>query len=373
MKKLSIVYVIICFAMLIALGIAVMAPPKMMFSEMENRYLTGFPEVTVEGILSGQFQEDFEKACADQFPLRDLCVSTQVRLKRLMGKRDAGGVYFGKDHNYIEKTLNSDLSESKYETLLKVIDRIASESGIHTDVMLVPSHSDVESQLLPSSAVAYDGDRYFEKQYDFFDNAKVLDFRQALQNNEYEVYFKTDHHWTSWGAYIGAEHFLAEQGVVLDDYESLISDKGSEKFLGTLYSKAPDNSWVKYDDLKLPMVPEGVTAEYAGKEHDGIYDMEKLDVKDKYAVYFGGNYNKVTITNPSPKQDLGHLCIIKDSYANSMVPYLIPYYRRIDMVDARYYSESFPEFLKSEKPDRILVCYELSNFITDGNIVKLIR
>ena len=103
----------------------------------------------------------------------------------------------------------------------------------------------------------------------------------------------------------------------------------------------------------------------------GIYDLSKLEVKDQYAVYFGGNYGSLTITNPDAQTDR-HLLILKDSYANSMVPYLIDGYAQITMIDLRYYNESVSE-LAAQDWDEILVCYEMSNFIKDKNLFKILR
>ena len=127
-----------------------------------------------------------------------------------------------------------------------------------------------------------------------------------------------------------------------------------DSFYGTLYSKVAGLPGVRADELELPQtLPENLVIESDSAPADalsadgekamptlaGIYDLTKLEMKDKYAVYFGGNYGKITIKNPEA-EGKGSLLIIKDSYANSMVPYLLDHYEQITMIDLRYYNES---------------------------------
>ncbi len=376
MKITQKIFTIAVIALLASMGLVLVLRAPEEFSQMENRYLTKFPKITWEGILSGDVQSQVEKACADQLPARDNMVSLHVSAERRMGKKDSGGVYFGKDHTYLEKVLDSDLSMSKYETLLKVAERIAGSTEGDTTVMLSPSHSSIRPDLLPAGAQVYNADKYYALQDEVLEKAAHIDLRSVFEENKgSQLYFKTDHHWTSYGAYLAAAEYLKAQGLEIKPYEEYVETDSpdSDTFLGTLYSKAPDKGWVEADSIFLPRFGDGIRVTYRGQEHDSIYDPEKLSVKDKYAVYFGGNYDMVRIDNPSAAGEGGHLCVIKDSYANSLVPYLIPYYDRIDMVDARYYSESFSGYLEEEKPDHVLICYELSNFITDGNMVKLLK
>ena len=159
-----------------------------------------------------------------------------------------------------------------------------------------------------------------------------------------------------------------------------------EDFFGTLYSKVAGLPGARADELELPQaLPEHLVIDADGAPADalgvdgkktmpkltGIYDLTKLEMKDKYAVYFGGNYGKITIKNPQA-EGKGTLLIIKDSYANSMVPYFLDNYEQITMIDLRYYNESVPE-LAAEGWDEVLVCYEMSNFIKDRNLFKLVR
>ena len=135
------------------------------YSQEENRYLTAFPQISAEGILNGTWQEKVEEAASDQVLLRDEFVRMTVGTKRLMGKCDSGGVYFGKDGYYLEKTLDSRLSLEQYEKNLRIVAQMLEEldASVQPVVCMIPSSGVVLSELLPTQAGIYSSDWYYEK------------------------------------------------------------------------------------------------------------------------------------------------------------------------------------------------------------------
>lgn len=361
------------------------------YSASENRYLAKWPEISAEGVLSGEVQRDLTEAASDQFPARDLWMRIATASQYLLYHREINGVYIGKDGALFNKVTDSDLSGENYRTNLGYVTAMAAEADADVSVMLIPTPATVLTEKLPKYGVTYDSASY-EEQGELLcekDSVRWVQTREALTRalrDNKKLYFNTDHHWTTDGAYVGASVYLATQNAAIPDQSSFDVQTASEDFYGTIYSKVSGLPGISPDVLELPQaLPDGLIIETSGAPADspgadgektmpkleGIYDRSKLDAKDKYAVYFGGNYGWLSITNPAA-EGKGRLLIFKDSYANSMVPYLLGEYEQIMMVDLRYYNDSVSE-LVGQGWDEVLVCYEMSNFINERNIFKLIQ
>ncbi|MDD7641486.1 MAG: DHHW family protein, partial [bacterium] len=373
-------------------GASIFLLPQKAYSAAENRYLTKLPRISADGILTGEVQRDLTEAASDQFPGRDLWMQVATTGQYLLYHREINGVYIGKEGHLFEKVIGSDLSEKNYETNLRYITAMKNTTEADVSVMLIPSPGTVLKEKLPTRAVLYDpavyesrGEQLCETESVRWIQTKDALTRAARERFD-EIYFKTDHHWTTNGAYVGAKTYLETQHVQIKEQESYQVAAANEEFYGTLYAKVAGLPGAHADELELPqLLPQNLIIEADHPPADalgtdgekemprltGIYDLSKLDMKDKYAVYFGGNYGKITIKNHQA-EGKGSLLIIKDSYANSMVPYLLDSYEQITMIDLRYYNESVPE-LVAEGWDEVLVCYEMTNFIKDRNLFKLIR
>ena len=391
-KHMEWLYVLLVIGALAVGGAAIFVLPQQLYSEAENRYLTKLPRISVDGILSGEVQRDLTEAASDQFPERDRWMQVATTSQYLLYHREINGVYVGKDHYLFDKIVDSDLSEKNYQTNLGYVTAMKANTDADVSVMLIPTPGTVLTEKLPTRAVLYDPAPYeaLGEELCEADSVRWVQTTDALKradrNSFDDIYFHTDHHWTTNGAYVGARTYLDTQGIQIAEQEHFDVQTVSDSFYGTLYSKVAGLPGARADELELPQaLPEnliieadsapadalGADGEKTMPELNGIYDLSKLDMKDKYAVYFGGNYGKITIKNSQAKGK-GSLLIIKDSYANSMVPYLLDSYEQITMIDLRYYNESMPE-LVTEGWNEVLVCYEMSNFIKDRNLFKLVR
>lgn len=104
---------------------------------------------------------------------------------------------------------------------------------------------------------------------------------------------------------------------------------------------------------------------------DSLYDYAKLEGKDKYAVYLGGNYGEVDIrTNLTNGKTL---LVIKDSFAHSFVPLAVNHYERVLMVDLRYFNMPIEAYVEENGVTDVLVLYNLANLATDKNLGKIVR
>ena len=141
---------------------------------------------------------------------------------------------------------------------------------------------------------------------------------------------------------------------------------------GTLYSKVQA---LNISPDEIVAIPEESLGDYTVSHENGkrveatVYDKDKLEVKDKYQYFLGGNDGEVSIeTNVKNGK---HLLVIKDSYANCFVPFLLKEYESIHLVDLRYFNENMSMYIKSKDVNEVLVLYNLNNFDEDTSIIKL--
>ena len=348
MKKILLAVFILVPALIAAL---IFALPNKSASELENRSLLTKDEITLN-IKDGGFQSDIETLLSDQFPLREKLVLAQTRLRYCVGQRDINGAYICKNGRLIQKITPSEVDKVAIEGYADKINEVAKTNKVY--VMYVPSAEALLSEELPGGAPIYDYDALYSDLSSRLGNARCINLKNALESRD--CYYKTDHHWTALGAYNAYAEFCKAKGDKAEPLYSYELKSASKNFQGTLFSKVP---FVKTEDeILLPSVGElKVTAD--GREI-GFYDMKALETKDKYNVFQGGNHGIVEIINEKAKNNKSIL-VLKDSFANSFVPYIVNDYAKITMLDERYTFISLNDYIKQTNPDEILVLREIIN------------
>lgn len=363
---------------LFLLGCIIVLTPNRTFSDNENRVLASLPAFHLQDFWSGDYQEDLEQAVDDQMVCRDQFMALATDMMQKLGYRDIGGVYLGSEQTYLTKTTLDDIDMFRYMENLRYVEYLSREYPDKVSLMLVPSAGTILKDHLPKYAPFYHADSMYRAAEIVCDTTDVLDLRKAMQlqneilrseNSDSGIYFRTDHHWTLPGAYQGyAVYSTAKKREPLE-YQKFQPEKITDAFYGTLYSKVLDRRVTPDVMYAASDIGESTSVVCDGKEMKTVYDAEKLKTKDKYAYFFGGNSGEVRIQTKAEKG--GTLVVFKDSFANSMVPFLLQDYEEIIMIDLRYYRESVAAYLEELEDPEILVLYEMSNFAEDANLVKL--
>ena len=145
----------------------------------------------------------------------------------------------------------------------------------------------------------------------------------------------------------------------------------SDSFLGTIYSKTLDGAAAPEAIFAPQALPQVTVTFDGGNTADSVYASEFLEKKDQYAYFFGGNWGRVDIDTGVDNGK--HIVIIKDSFANAFVPYLLGEYAHITMLDLRYFAGNVQQTVVDTSADEVLFLYEMTNLLSDTGILKLAR
>ncbi len=315
-KNVNLVTVIVFIGLLFSLSIANTLNPKRDFSENENRYLAKMPPLTADSIFSGEFSTDFESYLSDQFIGRDAWMALGTDWKRALGNRKIGDVYLGNDGYYLQDTDLSDRAqfESNVAAVRTFFDRhAASIPKERLTFLLAPTAVSVLSDHLPAFAPIPAEDEYLDHAFEALSGYCTVDVRNTLAAHKEEgIYYKTDHHWTTKGAFLAFQDYCAAQNFNVPQKSDYRIETVTESFRGSLYSKvlAPDAA---YDSISLyhSKRTQSITYTSGAFTREGCYDRAALDQKDKYLVFFGENSAEATLTT-----DAGtgrKLLVVKDS------------------------------------------------------------
>lgn len=343
------------------------------FSDEENRMLASRPKLTWEAVKSGDFMTDFETYVSDQFFARNQWITLKLYEDRFLGKKESNGVYLGKKGYLIEKPDQPDW-ESVERNMAAISDFAERHSEIPTYMCLIPNAYYILEDRLPAQAPvrnqADDLKKIREMEGGSITDIDVTD--GLRQHAEEEIYYKTDHHWTSLGARYAFEEAAGVMGIENVESEYIIHTVASD-FQGTLASKS---GYHGSEDLVQVYQPKNQEVDYVvsyveeGEKSTSIYDSTSLKEKDKYTVFFGGNHARIDIG--TTQQERKNLLIFKDSYANCFVQFLLPYYQNIIMVDPRYYYENVDSLVESYGITDILFLYNVNTFVTDNSIADVL-
>ena len=348
--------------------------PDKDFSPQENRYLQQLPKFSFSDLFSGKFTKDFEKYTTDQFTLRDTWTTLKARCELASGKKENNGVYYCGDNTLItrfdapaDETLDKNMS---YVNALA--DNVGDEARVY--FALIPGAAEIWKDKLPENAPNDSQLQIIEKAYGQC-RAQTVDMYSELNAHKDEyIFYRTDHHWTSLGAFYGYTSLCGALGLDAPQLSDYSPRTVSEDFYGTVYSSsgmswiAPDSIQIFREDdgsFKLTNYPKGTPVE--GK----LYDESFLEKKDKYAMFMGGNTPLLTIETENT--DAPSILILRDSYMDSLTPFLLDNFSNIHIIDLRYYRTSIADYVRENNIANVLVCYSVVNFSTDQNLFLMAK
>ena len=388
-KKITvIIFLLLIFTLS---GISFLKEEKL-YSDTENRTLATKPQFTIEKYLSGEFSSKYQDYIKDQFPFRDQFVSLKNYCEIGIGKKEIKDIYLCDDEYLIEnhkkENYESERAEKNSEAIISFGNRWAEKIGNEkVSVMVVPNAQTILKDKLPSFAPAYDQSNYIDKINNGLNDGVFVDVSTTLKEHKDEtVYYKTDHHWTTYGSYLAYQKWCKDKGLNSYTKEDFDIEKASEEFLGTIHSKL--NIKTSYDTIEIYNVKDynmKVVYDMGSEISDTLLDYSFLDVKDKYSAFMGGNRGLVEITSSKNEtvsdkpmenleklnKDESVLMIIKDSYANCMVPMTVGMYDRIYVIDLRYFNMKVDTFIEMYGVTDILFLYNVDTLTSDLYVSRI--
>ena len=365
MKKKYLLYSFI----VIVLGLTIVSfiSDNKTFSELENRNLKTKVTFNLKDFFNGSFQKNYETYINDQFPLRDKWISLKSRSEYVLGKVENNGIIYGNNDELFEKF--DTIDEEKLKNNINAINLFSKKNLDKVSLIIAPNSYEIYRENLPLGSRQIRQDAIIKEIYSSLKYTNNIDvFNVLMKNKGKYIYYKTDHHWTTYGAYLAYLEFTKSLGLQPIDINSLIEVNVSN-FYGTYFSKAKpfningDNlTYYEFDNLTMNIVGDAV--------YESIYDYSKLEIRDKYSMFLNVN-NPITIIKNSELKNGKKLLVIKDSFANSLVPFLTQNYEEIHVIDLRSFSSKISEYIKENAFDNILILYNFINLSTDNSIIKL--
>lgn len=393
--------VILTFFGILAAGtLSSILKPHKEYSTPENRVLAEHPQLSAEEVLNGSYQEDYETWLNDQFPLRDCFVSLSSYSQRLLGKKDINGVYLGRDGYLIEKPDETAYDSLQLEDNIRFLSRFLNHAADtygkeRVCCMMVPSKAAVLTERLPLFAASADFPSLSGKnpkpdqecsisgqiKKSLTEPDILLDMTGRLLAHQGEyIYYRTDHHWTTLGAYYAYAAWASQTLHTARPLAAYQKEDIYEDFCGTTYNK-----------VRIRTTPDTVTLFHAPDEdririhrndssdtrkYDSLYipaeatDSPVRGSSSRYDVFLGGNTGKIIIDTGTDTDRT--LLVIKDSFANCFVPFLTGDFRQIILIDYRYTKKTIAEITgEHDGITNILVLFNIDKFCRDTGLKPL--
>ena len=348
--------------------------PKEEMSETEKRVLETAPEYSWERLSSGQLGEDVESYMADHVPGRDFFVGVHNYTELLTGRQVTKDIYVAEGDRLVERPMV--LDENTREQIGKnmtCVNHLANQVDAPVDLVIVPSAGWAVREEIKGLSDKYTDPEIIQQIYALAgQNVEIRDIVAQFDayENPGDLYYRTDHHWTSLGAYEGYKSYMNHLGLPYRE-RSQFTVKTVDGFKGTTHSRAA--LWlVEGEPLEMWTGSQNMTVTFHqnGQTYRSVFFENRLEELDKYTVFLDGNHARVTIENLDAPID-ETLLVIRDSYSNCLGPFLAETYKKVVLVDLRYFADSVADFCVTEDVDRVLVLYSLYNFTTDTNFPRL--
>ena len=369
----------IFLVILMAVFIANIIIPDKKNSDEENRVLQQLPSFSVSAYKEGRFESKVEDYASDQFILRNGFIRLKTAADTALGGLESNGVYRCRD-NYLMEDITvptKDVKESNTSALTAFKE---ANPDLKMYFLLAPNAANILSDKLPVAVSTANQNKYMD---DFFETVESLgitpiDVRDTFKEAEKDtqLYYRTDHHWTTDGAYLafGQVNSVMELGnkvtytdyAVKNDFRGTLASKSGfvngmddaiKIYLPAEDSEGYENSVIYYSDTK--------------EKTTRFYQVDSLDTKDAYTVFGGSNHPMYTVRTPLDTDR--HLLLIKDSYANSMVPFLSQCFSEIVVVDPRYFYDNIQDIISSESVTDVLFLYNANTFFADMSLEMMVE
>lgn len=362
---------------LFLVAIAFFLLPVQRFSELENRYLQSVPQLTWDNLLSRTFAEEAESFVTDHFPLREKWVWVKSAMEQLRLQQENNGIYKGKNDYLFEKFEAPD--DTKVQQYAAAIKRFADKNPeVKTSFLLAPTSIGLYEKRLPWLAPVYSQAQVNQTiAEDVQDSVTFINGFDVLGPHAEEViYYRTDHHWTTYGAYLAYVAYAQNMGWQPLSQNDFNIQTVSDSFLGSYHTRSQFIG-IAPDTIQMYQPKHEVATQMYIQDTNetltSMYDPSYLEKKDKYSYFLGGVHALMKITSQLDPQEVKQdkLLVIKDSYAHSVIPFLTLHVPEIHVIDIRYYNGSISDYMAENEIEDVLLLFNTATFVENASILKL--
>lgn len=369
---------VVFFAFIFGFLAVDMLYPDRTASELENTTLKQRPAFSLSSLLKNKWTADYGEYVKEQVAFRDGWIDLQSRSEMLLfQKAESGGMLLGKDHMLFTKLFTlTDSDAAQLPKNIQAVGQFAQRHAGHVTLLVAPSASNIYTENLPFHAPMVNEDAMLDEIFAAVQgSAQVVDLRQAFRDNQQDyLYYRTDHHWTSHGAYLAYQQFCRQQGLVPFDTATHEAVE-VPNFYGTSYAAA--RNWNAQPDVitYYPLPNQQTIWEVVGENQfvagstGDLYNYDAFSIYDKYSAFLHGNPAYSTIQGDGQ----GSILVVKDSYANCFIPYLTANYAKIGVVDLRFFGYGIDSLMQHEGYDQVLILYNFQSFKSDAKLANLNR
>lgn len=419
------------FFLCLTLGMlfSLIIPLRPTYSEFEKRELASFPKFSFSALVSGSYFKDIDTWFADTFPFRERLISANSKLSELRGVGDKiyglndmavqtvpqassektteaesgnkepsettekqteptvpdqindvtqtlGGILVIGDTGYEYCSFHQGVADKYVGIINKTAQQLKGVSNVYC--MVVPTSMDITmSDNVRKGINSCDQSEVAKYIYDSLNTgAKSVDlYTQLRMHRDEYVYFRTDHHWTALGAYYAYAKFCETAGykpMSLEKYEKV----SYGDFLGSFYGDTNNSSMKKNPDELIAYLPPYKSSltftNTQGKSFNWelVHDVSNYPISEKYNSFAGSDNPFTVIENLSKEK--GKTClVIKESFGNAMIPFLVGKYKKVYVIDYRYYKKGIITFAKQNKIDDVLFINNASAVRSDTLIERM--
>ncbi len=293
-----------------------------------------------------------------------------------------GSVYVADDTAFSLYGFTQEAANQYIDAVSALANKVSSDVTVY-DIVVPISTGIYLDEKLQEELGCSDEQAAIQYIYDNMDKKVVtIDAFTALKNHSDEyLYFRTDHHWTALGAYYAYSQLMKEKGITptsLGEYETMVFDD----FIGTLYAASNQTpSLAENPDVVTAYIPLATNkmtyTDVDGNvvDYDIIYDVSDWNSDSKYNCFIAGDQPFEEIHNPN-MNDGSSCVVIKESFGNAFVPFLVDHYENVYVVDYRYYPEGLTTLIQERNIKDVIFINNISAATTSSlvsNITEIVN
>lgn len=348
---------------MIFLSISFVLIPDVSFSEHENRRLQSLPEFSIESFMNNKYMYKLEDYLNEQFPYRLSFMKLRTMIYSGLNIKYINRVYLAEDDYLIMDSNDCNKCNNIVNSINAFYDKL--DDNVNVSLMIVPDAIAIYSDKLPKNVTPFNQIEAINYVYENVDLGHEISVYDIFMENKdkYQLYYKTDHHYTLYGAYLAYVEYCKNNNIDYKNLEEYKIEKVSDTFSGILESRIVHYRNI-YDTIEIVNkdIDVSVYYPYNNFKRNSLYNFNNLAKKNKYRLFLDGNHSLIIINREDIIND-SKLLIIKDSYANSMIPFLVDNYSEMHIIDLRPYDGMrISDYIKENKIDEVLILYNFNTF-----------